>query len=638
MASETSGRRGRIFTGCLLVMGVLLFAGCSFESGLGDLKCDKTGEQRAGAVCNDGYWYFVDAAATDATGEDASDVYPPSDITDLADVDATEDIDDIGDCHTGNLTCASNAACVEQSAGSWACECNSGYMGDGSQCANIDECATGDHNCHIDAICTDTPGSFTCACNTPAFVGDGITCHPAVDCQNGPAICDTNAECTEIAEEHFICECQPGYSGSGTQCDDINECAPNSEICGPGGTCINSPGSYRCECDSGFVLNNASNICEDVNECADGSHNCDPRVTCTNTAGSYSCAACPAGYTDTHGDGSQCEDIDECATNSAICGTGGTCNNTVGGFECACAPGYELNASGVCADIDECAATSEICGPGGTCTNTDGGFECTCASGTIEIDDGVGCRLPQSCLDARDNAITASGIYTIQPPSADSTPAVASFDVYCDMDNHGGGWTLAIKADGNQSTFLYGEEIWTNKLLLNADHPDLDRTEAKLKTFNTVAFTKVMIGLEHPIDATDPLSASDLNYLVLDASANSLHDIFTRGFTATDRGRKKWKDLIDGSSLQTRCGREGFNSKARSGFSQVGVRIGILGNNENNCDTPDSLIGIGGGGDDLCGQPPVSVGNVAGDDIAFVNCAPDNGSVHLKAFGVVYVR
>jgi hypothetical protein len=38
---------------------------------------------------------------------------------------------------------------------------------------DINECETG--GCHPNASCVDSPGSFTCDCN-PGFTGDGVNC------------------------------------------------------------------------------------------------------------------------------------------------------------------------------------------------------------------------------------------------------------------------------------------------------------------------------------------------------------------------------------------------------------------------------------------------------------------------------
>lgn len=70
---------------------------------------------------------------------------------------------------------------------------------------------------------------------------------------------------------------------------------------------------------------------------------------CVNTDGSFRCE-CPSGYV-LDATGKKCIDEDECITNRNTCGNG-TCSNVVGGFECTCnegfAPGpmqvyYELN-------------------------------------------------------------------------------------------------------------------------------------------------------------------------------------------------------------------------------------------------------------------------------------------------------
>ena len=52
-------------------------------------------------------------------------------------------------------------------------------------------------------------------------------------------------------------------------------------------------------------------------------------------------------------------------------------------------------------------------------------------------------------------------------------------------------------------------------------------------------------------------------------------------------GRSRWLDLLPGSRLQPYCSREGFSVLGK-------VRIGIVGNNEHDCATPDSFFGVGG--------------------------------------------
>ena len=41
-------------------------------------------------------------------------------------------------------------------------------------------------------------------------------------------------------------------TGDGYECEDIDECAEDPSLC-PHGDCFNYPGSFRCECDLGFM-------------------------------------------------------------------------------------------------------------------------------------------------------------------------------------------------------------------------------------------------------------------------------------------------------------------------------------------------------------------------------------------------
>lgn len=55
--------------------------------------------------------------------------------------------------------------------------------------------------------------------------------------------------------DQSICECSKGYAKfGGKECVDVNECELNSGICKGGGTCVNTDGSYRCECPPGLTL------------------------------------------------------------------------------------------------------------------------------------------------------------------------------------------------------------------------------------------------------------------------------------------------------------------------------------------------------------------------------------------------
>ena len=101
-------------------------------------------------------------------------------------------------------------------------------------------------------------------------------------------------------------------------------------------------------------------------------------------------------------------------------------------------------------------------------------------------------------------------------------------------------------------------------------------------------------------------------------------------YVNTNIGRDAWKGLIAGGSLQNNCNLEGFNVRPVNNNGNHSVRIGIVGNEQNNCDSPDSRIGIGGIGT-ACGTLNNPTGNFAG-------CGGDEGNKNLTAFGAVFVR
>jgi len=97
-----------------------------------------------------------------------------------------------------------------------------------------------------------------------------------------------NICCTDA----FAKLCPEGV-GRGDKGEDLNECDFMTNPC-DGGECINTDGSYRCECPAGYVLDST---------------------------------------------GKKCVDENECKINVNICGNG-TCTNLQGGFECICADGF----------------------------------------------------------------------------------------------------------------------------------------------------------------------------------------------------------------------------------------------------------------------------------------------------------
>ncbi len=92
-------------------------------------------------------------------------------------------------------------------------------------------------------------------------------------------------------------------------------------------------------------------------------------------------------------------------------------------------------------------------------------------------------------------------------------------------------------------------------------------------------------------------SAGDVTkWIEIQHNASSLFNVIANGiFTATNVGRDTWLSLISGSYafLQPNCNKEGFNVQNGHRNQESHVRIGIVINNEKNCDTCDSFTGFG---------------------------------------------
>ncbi|RME46106.1 MAG: hypothetical protein D6795_15850 [Deltaproteobacteria bacterium] len=250
---------------------------------------------------------------------------------------------------------------------------------------------------------------------------------------------------------------------------------------------------------------------------------------------------------------------------------------------------------------------------------------------TDDDGDGIGdaCDAARSCKELKEltgdvDPPLPSGVYSIDPDG--DAGEIEPFAVVCDMERNGGGWTLALKIDGNRTTFTYDADLWKNTATLNADaldDPDAEEPdELKLATYHTVPFDELLLGMQ---------VGDDTRWITVPYSADSLHAVIADGrLRSTSVGRNTWKSLINGASLQPHCNREGFN-QVSTGPGDTRVRIGIIANQENDCNTPDSRIGFGGYGN-YCGQ---NTNNTCGNE---ARCSADNGDKSIRATGFVFVR
>ncbi len=271
---------------------------------------------------------------------------------------------------------------------------------------------------------------------------------------------------------------------------------------------------------------------------------------------------------------------------------------------------------------------SESCKPAGTVAC---GAEITDACGDTVGCEGKGtmcegaksCQAGQcvtvgkSCADilAQDPK-AASGKYLVDP---DGAGGLAAFETLCDMTSDGGGWTLLLRADGAKSTFQYDVPLWTDDKAYQENQVADASAEVKTLAAVTMPFTSLRIGLTVGADA---------RWAKIDQAAASLTGLFKGGAVGTSLGRNGWKALMADASMQPHCNMEGFNRACGSRM----VRVGFLTNQENDCNSCDSYLGIGHSGQVGCDS---QTGTICG---MMATCTPDNGIKSVAAWGFIYAR
>ncbi|XP_060119379.1 fibrillin-2-like [Heteronotia binoei] len=399
-------------------------------------------------------------------------------------VGITVDGRDINECALDPDIC-SNGIC-ENLRGSYRCNCNSGYESDvsGRSCIDIDECSVNRLLCD-NGLCRNTPGSYSCTCPKGyIFSSETDTCEDINECESSPCV---NSACRNNLGS-FICECSSGSKldstglicidslkgtcwlniqdnrcevningatlkseccatlgaawGSpcerceldtacprgfarvkGVSCEDVNECEVFPGVC-PNGRCVNSRGSFQCECPDGLTLDGTGRLCLDIrmeqcylkwdeDECVQpvpGKFRMDTCCCAVGAAWGSDCEECPKPATKEYeilcprGPGFSnrgdiltgrpfYKDINECKMFPGMC-TNGKCRNTIGSFRCRCNSGFALDMEERnCTDIDECHISPDLCGSG-ACVNTPGSFECECFEGYES-----GFMMMKNCMD-----------------------------------------------------------------------------------------------------------------------------------------------------------------------------------------------------------------------------------------------
>merc|ERR1711934_295772 len=133
---------------------------------------------------------------------------------------------------------------------------------------------------------------------------------------------------------------------------------------------------------------------------------------------------------------------------------------------------------------------------------------------------------------------------------------------------------LAMKIGASDHQFWYADAEWSNSDLF--DNGSSQKTDLFNQKSGSITIKDTSTGNEihwdHGLDA-------------------SLHDLFNGHHIDSGIALETWHNWIPGSAGQNHCNRQGF--QARDDSSWRPVRFGLIMNQENDCGTPDTTIGIG---------------------------------------------
>lgn len=331
-------------------------------------------------------------------------------------------------CQDGEHECDENAECIpgsEDSDVAYTCECRTGFVGDGTYCADLDECETGLNTCDENAACYNTQGSFQCQCNQ-GYRGDGSTCTRDFSSLCGTDVCDKFSRCVfNDVEQKPMCECLSGYSNrDGSGCRPIVFACNEADVCDENAACIFNPvkNMHECECVEGFSGDGlycrrdaiaicaagewqcadggciqATGYCDGYPDCSDDSDEpfgCNRLPTCNE--GLIACRQ-PDGTT-------RCEEADVgCAPYPVYdicdrCHPKASCEDDDGFQRCVCPAGYQGDGYR-CLPYD-CSLAPDMCDGNAECRPIGGGtYDCICNSGYAG--NGQTCQ-PEGC-DVLDN-------------------------------------------------------------------------------------------------------------------------------------------------------------------------------------------------------------------------------------------
>lgn len=243
-----------------------------------------------------------------------------------------------------------------------------------------------------------------------------------------------------------------------------------------------------------------------------------------------------------------CEDAACRATCQLTCGDGQQNGNE-----------SDVDCGGVCAPCEvgrACAASRDCAGPG--------------------VCDALRCRMATSCAEIlQGHAGAPDGVYPLLlDPTGRISPAV------CDMSRDGGGWTLLLKANGDE-TLAYFAVYWVMEDLLNEDDLTTQPGNAKYPSFVALGL-RALRGELDGFRFSLELPAARVGETAQQIFTDSREPIRQTPYPTFNTGAPNW-------SAQPLCRYFGANPSVEG----VLVRFGWSAGQDPQCGNSGTAIGLG---------------------------------------------
>ncbi|CAB4016960.1 partial [Paramuricea clavata] len=234
-------------------------------------------------------------------------------------------------------------------------------------------------------------------------------------------ICQDDVRCALVAyrkNKHKCALCTEGYkhkASCGYRVEliakDLNECAIGAHNCEENAVCVNTPGSFKCRCKTGYYKESGQHCIKvpvvewisykdrclevtstfavieipNVEQCK---LKCQITVHCAMVEYQPNNNKCKMAKHRKFKPVPSCNSrtdlfvkaVIECDNEGKECPKHAYCHAKEGNRLCRCRFGYTGNGK-ICHDVDECSKYSNLCGQHAKCHNTIGNYKCVCLPG-----------------------------------------------------------------------------------------------------------------------------------------------------------------------------------------------------------------------------------------------------------------